>query len=358
MTGVTVTAIHQFLPTLDRGDAVGNMALEVRDVVLGHGIKSAIFAERWSSRARKDCAPYRKYERLRSSDDHLIYHYSIGSVLTEYVTRWACPKLLIYHNVTPAEYMRPYNPQLCSLLLQAREQIESLSHLPALCFSEYSAQELRSLSFSRVMVIPFLWNTRQLEGDPDKSLLRRYRDGTLNILFVGRVAPNKRHDDLIKIFAFYQRHVNPRSRLLLVGSYEGMEQYYFALQNLVQELEVADVTFTGKVGNPELIAYYQLADIFVCMSEHEGFGAPLIEAMCFDTPVVAFNSSAIPYTLGGAGVLVREKDYAEVAELIELIRTDGALRSRILATQRARLRELVSPASRETFWKVLKEMLA
>lgn len=351
-------AIHQILPTLDYGDAISAFALEVRDIALAHGCRSRIYARHFDPRLRAECTAYPRYDREAAPDDFLLYHYSIGSEITKYFCGLPHRKAIVYHNITPADYFLPYNLALYNLLQQGREELGRLSEVPALCYSEYSAQELRQLGFNTLYHVPFLWDGERFMRKPDQKVLSAYGDDRCNILFVGRVAPNKRHDDLIKIFYLYTRGVNAHARLLLVGSYGGLEGYHASLQELAGDLGVENVVFTGRVRLRELIAYYRVGDIFLSMSEHEGFGVPLLEAMRCELPIVAYDACAVPSTLGGAGVLIREKDYAEVAELIERIRTDDALRARILAGQRARLRKLVSPSNRETFWKTIEEMCA
>jgi glycosyltransferase involved in cell wall biosynthesis len=179
---------------------------------------------------------------------------------------------------------------------------------------------------------------KQLEGNVDPRVVRRFRDGTTNILFVGRCAPNKRIDDLIETFAHYHKTVNPHSRLIHAGSFSGVERYYYALRDRVRELDLDDaVHFAGAVPQAELNAYYELADCFLCMSEHEGFCIPLIEAMVRRLPIIAFAAAAVPETLDGAGILFHEKQAAPIAEMIHEVTTNAALRASLLAGQDARL---------------------
>jgi glycosyltransferase involved in cell wall biosynthesis len=169
---------------------------------------------------------------------------------------------------------------------------------------------------------------------------RIYDDGRVNILFVGRIIPNKRIEDLIRVFAVYQRWLEPRSRLLLVGDHRGHERYYDRLREMVRDLRLDEVVFTGHVDDDELMACYSVADLFLCLSEHEGFCVPLLEAMTFGIPVVAYDAGAVAETLRGGGVLLKDKRPEAVAELVQLLRVDPALRRSVLATQEQALREL------------------
>src|SRR5690606_3919553 len=148
------------------------------------------------------------------------------------------------------------------------------------------------------------------------------KDGYTNLLFVGRIAPNKKQDDIIKIFYYYKKFINPESRLILVGSYIGMERYYSELIKLVNDLDLQDVFFTGHIPFESILAYYQISHLFLCMSEHEGFCVPIVEAMLFDLPIIAYRSSAVPATLGNAGFVVSEKNYKAIAELIHIVLND------------------------------------
>jgi len=168
------------------------------------------------------------------------------------------------------------------------------------------------------------------------ELERRWRDGWTTVLHVGRFAPNKRIEDLVRAFHVYRR-INPKSRLLLVGTDAGLENYSAAVRALAERLGTPDVHFLGHIDFRQLCACYRLADLYVAMSEHEGFCVPLLEAMHFGVPIVAFAAGAVPETLGGAGLLFREKRFEEVAELMHLAVSDPALRAGLVAAGRGRL---------------------
>ncbi len=187
-----------------------------------------------------------------------------------------------------------------------------------------------------------------------------YDDGRTNVLFVGRIIPNKKIDDLVRSFAVFQKWLRPRSRLLLVGDHRGFERYFDRLQELVRELRLDEVVFTGQVDDDELYAYYRLADVFLCLSEHEGFGVPLQEAMHFGLPVIAYDAGAVRETLRGGGLLLQDKRPELVADLLDRLTRGGELRRAVLASQAtaiagirstdfgALLRERLSPVIRAT----------
>lgn len=341
-------AIHQIMPGFLYGDAVGNQAVRIRQLLRGWGYRSQVYAQFRDNRLDDPGLDYHRYQD--DPGDVLIFHYSIGSPVTEFVRGLSAPVVPYYHNVTPPGYLRGYNEPLADLLEQGRRELALLRDAPlALAASEYNRQEMLALGFKRVEVLPYLitfdWLRASAEGPAGQAIADRFDDGAINLLFVGRLVPNKRQDDLIRAFHAYHRLVNPHSRLLLVGSEANAPGYRLELESLAQAFELAGhVHLVGAAGPREgLGGYYRAADLFLCLSEHEGFCIPLLEAMAFDVPVVAYRAAGVPYALGGAGVLVNQKRYDLLAELVDLLVRDGGQRRRLLAGQRRRL-EVLAPA--------------
>jgi glycosyltransferase involved in cell wall biosynthesis len=193
--------------------------------------------------------------------------------------------------------------------------------------------ELEAVGFHPTGVLPLLLDRDQLALPPSPTVLEMFDDDKTNFLFVGRIIPNKRFEDLIKVFYIYQKYIEPNCRLILVGESKGFERYFDALVRYIDELELKDVVLTGHVDTDDLVAYYQVADLFLCLSEHEGFCVPLIEAFRFGVPVMAFEAGAVPETLGGAGILVREKRFDEIAEMAHLLVHDEDFRQKVIAGQ-------------------------
>ncbi|MGH7818736.1 MAG: glycosyltransferase, partial [Candidatus Binatia bacterium] len=173
---------------------------------------------------------------------------------------------------------------------------------------------------------------------------RAYRDGHANFLHVGRLVPNKRLEDVLKIFYFYRKRVDPDARLFLIGIDTDMEIYSFALRQMIHDIGLKGVVFPGRVTERELVSYYRIADVYLCMSEHEGFCVPLLEAMHFGVPVIAYAAGAVPETLGDAGALATRKDFSELAELAALLCSDQRLRGAMVAAGRERVREYLPDA--------------
>ncbi len=333
--------VHQFTAGFVRGDAISNCACALRDLFRSWGWCSEIYSEaarihpdyrtevRDAALARQECGP----------EDLVLLHLSIGSAVNQLFRELAGPKIILYHNVTPAEYFARVQPETAAHLRRGREEVKALAGVADLnlAASRFNAQELERMGYPKVRVMPLYFGSARLTGSADRGVIRRYRDGKRNVLFVGRCAPNKKIENLLTAFAYFQKAVEPASRLILLGSWIGLERYYHLLLAQAAELELRDVVFTGPVPAPHLHAAYRAADLFLCLSEHEGFCIPLLEAMAHDVPVIARAAAAVPETLDGAGVLVEGDDYAALAELMGRVVRRGPLREAILSAQRARL---------------------
>lgn len=349
--------IHQFLPGFSCGDAISTSALEMRNLFRSWGYSSEIYTcpQYIHPLIRKEGYDYRNYGSRSSTDNIVIYHFSVGSELTPFFMQLPDKRVLLYHNITPAEFVRETNPEVAAILQRGRGELSQLKDTPliALADSEYNRQELEQQGYSNTHVLPLLIDFNKYPTRPRKTVMKIYRDGFVNLFFTGRVAPNKRHEDLIKVFYFYNRYINSHSRLILVGSWATMERYYEQLNYLVEYLKLNNVVFTGLVDADELVAYYRVSDIFITMSEHEGFCLPLLEAMYYQLPILAYNSTAIPYTLGKAGILIEEKRYEEIAEIIDIIITDSQLKE----TMKARGREQLKTYDKTRIAKLLRNSL-
>ncbi len=324
------------------GDAIFGEALMIREALRGWGFRSDIYAESIESCAAGEAKHFTRYEPATDGGDLLILHYSLGSETLEFVKRQGehARILLIYHNVTPESYFEGVNEPLAEQIRSGTRELASFRGLAqlALADSEFNRRDLIEVGYEKTGVLPLALDDAVREVDPSKEVTSRFDDDAVNLLFVGRIAPNKRQEDVIRAFWHYQQ-INRRSRLFLVGWWGHAERYFHWLQGLVRHLDLNDVHFCGHVPLAHLAAYYGLADVFVCMSEHEGFCKPLLECMHFGVPILAYAAAAVPETLGGSGVLVRKKRYAPLAEMIDLLATKGEFRDRVIAQQKERLEE-------------------
>lgn len=336
--------VHQVLATLGYGDAIGHEVLGIRDVLTRAGFESSIFVETADPRLIDHTLDYREMVGAVGPDDVLIHHFSIGSRASR--TAYALPgrMVLVYHNITPPEYFIGVHKDLVRLCFHGRRELTAYRGRTTLALgdSEYNRQELHSLGFAPTGVLPVVPGFSHLDGSSDRRLAAGYDDGWTNVMFVGRMIPNKKIENVIRAFHVYRTRHNPRARLLLVGSYGGFEKYLAMLHALAARLGTPDVHFLGHISNEELTALYDVADLFLCASEHEGFCVPLIEAFYKRVPVLAYAATAVPATLDGGGVLFDTRDPAEIARIMEAILDDRRLEAAVLASQDAALDRLLA----------------
>lgn len=349
--------IVQLLPTLSYGDGVGNDVLAIDRIIKEMGYATGIYAENIDPRIEKELVGYvEKMPRLKQQDI-LIYHLSTGTALNETLKDYSGKKLIVYHNVTPAHFFAKYSRTAFELCKRGREGISHLCDVADYCWADsaYNKQELQENGYPcRIDVVPIVIPFEDYEKEPDPTVLERYRDGRTNLIFVGRIAPNKKQEDVIRAFYYYKKYSDPTARLFLVGSYNGNERYYARLCSYIKRLGLSDVYITGHLRFAEILAYYRLADVFLCMSEHEGFCIPLVEAMYFRVPIVAYYATGVKETLGDAGFPLEDKDGRIAAEAVRMIKERQDLREAILARQDQRLKDFAYEKTRETIVRNLK----
>lgn len=352
--------IDQLLPGMYDGDAIASDALAIQRALRLAGFESEIYSDyvHTCDTSQRRARPYQLYVP-RSPGDLLVYHYSIQSPVTRFFLSNPVTRLLRYHNITPDKYLRGVNTVLANELRRGRQELPNLkdSVAGALCDSDFNRRELEELGFPHVRTVPIMMDEERLSVKPDRGFLKKFDDGRTNILFVGRIAPNKRQDEIVRAFCAYQRLCDPEARLILAGSWGGVEFYASLVRNLARDLRLRHFEMTGLITHAQLMALYRVATVFFSMSEHEGFCVPVVESMRFDLPVVAWAAAAVPDTLGGAGVLIREKDLPRIAEALHLAATDEALRRRLIERGRRRYEELGFDATRARLTRVLEEFL-
>jgi L-malate glycosyltransferase len=316
-----VIEIHQVLATLGYGDAIGHEVLGIQRVLRGAGYRSEIFVEAADRRLEPQTIDYRHLIDFSRPDNLLFHHFSLGSKASR--TAFALPDrmALIYHNITPPEYFVGLHRTLTRECFHGRRELRSYARRCDLALgdSEFNREDLVSLGFPRTAVLPVVPDFSHLDRTPDRGLADQFDDDWTNILFVGRIVPNKKLEDVIRFFHAYHTLFNPRSRLVLVGAHGGFERYLAALHTFAATLGNSHVYFTGHVSNGELVAFYEVADLFLCASEHEGFCVPILEAFFEQVPVLAYAATAVPATMDGGGVLFEDRDPLRVAALMDAI---------------------------------------
>jgi glycosyltransferase involved in cell wall biosynthesis len=332
--------VNQWVPAAHRGDAIGDSARRVRDLLRRMGHQSDVFAMTIDEDLRDDVRPFS--EPAAREGDVTIFHFALVSTMTAEFARLPRGRVLQYHNVTPAYFFAPYDPAVFRLATLSREDLRTLAGQTDLALGDsgYNRQELESMGFTNTGVFPIAIDTERITNAPARPALEALLDdGLHNFLFVGRIAPNKRIEDHIRLAECYKRYVDEKYRFIFVGRTDVVPRYYDMVRALIAEFQMpADrFVFTGPVPDEDLAAYYRTARVYLCLSEHEGFCVPLLEAMAANVPVLAYASSAVPDTLGGVGVLFEPKDLEFAAELLGELAYDDGLRSRVTAGQRRRL---------------------
>ncbi len=360
-----IKCIHQIAPHIGMADAVGNQIRECQRLLHGWGYDSKTYSVSWEPGVEGQIHSLDAFEPGRP-DTAVILHYAVCSPANDFAFDLPDPLVLYYHNVTPPEFYHRYEPAFADCLARARSGLARFAGRgPAIAASPHNESELRARGFEVLAQAPYvLWLDPLRAGTATpkaQELRQRFDDERLTTwVYVGRMAPNKRIEDIITAFHVYRRDYNRKSRLLLVGNDQGLPSYGRLLHALVRELELDDaVTFTGAYGPSQgLAVFYEMADLYISLSEHEGFCVPLIEAMSFGVPVLAFASTNVPGTLGHSGVLLRDKRPSVVAAAAHEILADPDLRRAIVARQRLRAADFAPEPVREQFHAAVRQIEA
>jgi L-malate glycosyltransferase len=332
--------VNQWVPAAHRGDAVGDSARRMRDMLRGMGHDSEIYALTVDDDLVGDV---RRFDDPAAKAGQVtIFHYALPSPMTEAFQSVGGARVLQYHNVTPAAFFAPYDPMLFRLAVLGRQELGTLVGRVdlALGVSDYNRRELESLGFEPTGVLPLAVDTSRVTRAVSRPALERLLDDEyVNFLFVGRIAPNKKIEDHIRLAEHYKRYIDAYYRFIFVGRCDAVPRYYSMIRALMTEYRMLNerFIFTGPVPDEELAVYYQHAAVYVSLSEHEGFCAPLLEAMAAGVPVLAYGAAAVPETLGGAGVQFEPKDLEVAAELLGALAFDDRLRADVIAGQHRRL---------------------
>ncbi len=332
--------VNQWVPAAHRGDAVGDSARRVRDLLREMGHQSDLYALTIDDDLRDDVRPFTHADA--KTGDLTIFHFALVSPMTAEFARLPRGRVLQYHNVTPAHFFGAYDPAIFRLANLSRDDLRSLvGHTDAaLGDSEYNRRELEGLGFTNTGVFPIAVDLARITSPIRRPALEAVlNDGLRNFLFVGRIVPNKKIEDHIRLAEVYKRYVDERYRFIFVGRTDGVPRYYNMVRALITEFQMpADrFIFTGPVPDEELSVYYRTASVYLSLSEHEGFCVPLLEAMAADVPVLAYGCTAVPDTLGGAGISFTPKDLEHAAELLGELTFNQSLRTAVIEGQRRRL---------------------
>jgi len=357
-----VTTVHQFVPALLPRDATGDHTLALRDTFRAAGWTSEIYVEAAHYELLDEATYFERYPEQARAGDILLYQLSTGSPVAEFLLGRPETLVLDYHNITPASFYEGWEDHTAEKVALARAQVAELAPRAALgiAHSAFSAAELTAFGCPTTAVVPILTDigscgSRQHADPVEAARLAGTHHGTV-LLFVGRLSPNKAQHQLVETLWLYRRWYDPAARLLLVGpAITG--SYAEAVMAFADDLGVGDAVEHGEHLTPsQLAAWYTDADVFVCLSDHEGFCIPLLEAMHFDLPVVAYAAGAVPETLGQAGVLLDSKRPSQVAAAVHRVVGDDRLHRWLVAAGRERLAAFAPAHVRRRFVEVVGEL--
>lgn len=333
--------IYQLLSTIAYGDAVSNDTIAMEKVIKRMGLHTRIYAESIVAPLDKKTALHVDELKNVKKDDIIIFHMSTGSRLNFDVAKYECRKIVVYHNITPAEYFKKNDKKFMDICQYGLQGACYLADKVDYCIadSKFNKNDLINMGYkSPIDVLPIIIPMTDYDKKPDKGILKKYSDDYVNILFTGRIAPNKKQENLIAAFYYYNRLYNNKSRLILAGSFRYEDPYYIRLTEYTKKLGMGeDVVFTGHIKFNQILAYYNIADIFLCLSEHEGFCVPLVEAMKFKVPIIAYNQAAVPETMNYNGMILDDNNPQYVAACIDEMVKNQKLRENIIEQQSKRL---------------------
>ena len=352
--------VIQVLDALDFGDGVSNDVIHLQELLAEIGIESRVYSKWWNERVADYTSDIEQYQPRR--DDLVLYHFSGKSYILDQVIGYKCLRIVRYHNVTPPEFFLPDNLSAYAACKEGIQQIQkNIREFDGfLADSPFNAKDLicYGADSQTVDVLPIIFDFQRLkEVCINEALLQKLKRQGPYILFVGRVAPNKKQEDILEAFENYYRYYDQRARLYLVGNMEQSSSYTQDLFRRLNHMAAKEqVIFTGKVSEEDLYTYYRGASAFLCMSEHEGFCIPILEAQFFGVPIIAYDSCAVPDTMGKSGILLYQKDSAVTAYLIDAVMTDRELKNSVLECQRKNIELYQKAAMKERLVYLLKKI--
>ncbi len=361
---MNVTRIDQVIPTLASRDAIGGHVMQLQDALRSRGFASDIYYGNASADRVESGLPVSRISDRSSTSRVLLYQLSIGSGVADRFRDQSGRKFVNYHNITPADLIEDWMPDVGEEVRWGRAQLRDLARVSefAVADSKFNEGELVDAGYGSTATVPLLVDLASFGGSADRALDKRLADaraaGGSDLLFVGKVSPHKGQHDLIKALCVYRRLYDRRARLHLVGGAIS-DEYRVAVERFADELGLTDaVDLAGSVTHEELIAYYANADAFVCLSNHEGFCVPLLEAMYHRLPIVGYDNTAVPETVEGAGLVLPDKAPARVAAAIARIVSDAGLRDELAAAAAQRVDELALHRVRDRFVSALEAACA
>ena len=341
--------IIQIARAIQKGDGVGNVVFELDRMIQAEGYDTEIWDEELED-----------FHLRRVSNDSLIL-YHMSDVADPFIQHFPCRKIMVFHNITYPEFYSWYDENERNRLAWGWYELRMIKGYfeGAIVFSEFSKKCLVEMGWdpSCIHVIPILLRFDKFRVDPNKEIIDTRRNSNTNILFTGRINPNKKQEDIIESFAIYKKEYCNKAKLFLIGG-ATKNKYYQMLSLLIEEKGLqGDIVMPGFTSLADYIAYYKVADVFLCMSAHEGFCIPLVEAMFFNVPIVAVRGTAIIDTLGEAGLVLDTRNPEDIARELNNMVCDERLRQKVITRQNERLQELLPDVLEPAYGKLLNEII-
>lgn len=346
--------ITQLVSHLGAGDAISEQVLIWDEIFKSWGGARKIYAQFIDAKNLSGRAGQFKKNLIIPPDEIIILHLSDYTEIARFVRKLPNKKILVYHNITPTYFFAGQakeaqaNASLGRFFLSKLTPYFDLS----LGVSEFNRQELEAIGFQKTRVLPLIFEETKYRV---KKEIPRKPPNTVQFLTVGRIAPNKKIEDVIKVFYLYQKFYQPDSRLVIIGkSFKELANYNKFLNDLVKELGLSEkIIFGGILKQAELNYLYADSDFYLTLSEHEGFCLPILEAFYFGLPVLAYKAGGIPETMSGRGILVDHKNLAEIAQLIDYVLKNKDFRDKLILKQKEALKNF----SKEKIAPLLKKYL-
>jgi len=333
--------VTQLLPAAHTGDATGNSALHLAAALREVGYEAAVHALTIDEGLRGTVQPMEALAAPRPSDLTLL-HFAIPSPLSGLLLETDGTRAIVYHNLTPPGLLLPFCPDVAALTARGAVELRELAASgridAAIGVSDFNCDGLRAAGFEHPRTLPLALDLSQYDVEPDPIVAAQEAVSPTTFLTVGRTAPNKRLESFVRAAAYYVEHIDPHAQFVVVGGNRGLERYSDALAELAISLGLGGrLRWAGRVPLADLVGWYRSADVYMCTSEHEGFCAPLLEAMHFGVPILARHAAAIPETLGDAGLMFVDDGPAPLAEMMHVLATDTPTRERLVANGRQRV---------------------
>lgn len=336
-------------PVIIGRDAIGADIQEMAKILRDSGCEVRLYAG-LPSAAYEEVRPYEEIPAwLTDQDDVLLYHHSIGwSPAEDLLKRLRCRRIVRYHNITPPEFFYDISRDYVRACASGRAEVARLVSVPGLEWisdSTYNQQELVEFGLrtaASCVIAPFHRMDHLQAIEADHSVLSGLGSEGAKLLMVGRIAPNKGHLALIDAFACYVATYDPKAELIIVGKQDPrLAKYSVRLHALIAHYRLgAQVHVLENLSDRGLKACYERADAMLYLSEHEGFGVPLVEAMVMSLPIVARAAAATPFTVGNAGLLWDDADPRLYAASLARLRAEPLLRQALVDAGQARFREV------------------